>query len=396
MADGVVAEVNWSDPAVSRALGEWAKKGPASEPASEPTSEQVDDTGAAWPDSGVRALPSDEDAPLPLRSVAAPLEATPYDRPGDGEGDQASGSWTSGLASVRSTAGRRKRVKEKAAFLRLFHPDGVDWGENVGDYDAEALQQTHKKLSALFGERRRYFRVKASGFEHLPDQPVMLVSNHSGGTTLLDAFGLLYAWYDHFGYERPVHPAGHEMLLAAPASGRYLARRGVVRANRRNAGRVLGEWKRDLLVYPGGDVDVWRPYRDRYKVRFAGRTGYARLALQHGVPIVPVSHVGAHHTLRVLTDGSRFAKAIRLNEIARANIWPVHLSFPLGLAVGPVPHIPTPTTLRYRIGPVIWPEDVGMSGAAEPDSTQIEAFDARVRAAVQTGLDELAEEVEGR
>ena len=53
------------------------------------------------------------------------------------------------------------------------------------------------------------------------------------------------------------------------------------------AGRVLHEYGRDLLVMPGGEQDTWRPYHKRYAVNFAGRTGYARLALTWGVPIVP-------------------------------------------------------------------------------------------------------------
>ncbi|HRG98734.1 MAG TPA: hypothetical protein PLR99_20925, partial [Polyangiaceae bacterium] len=73
-------------------------------------------------------------------------------------------------------------------------------------------------------------------------------------------------------------------------------------------------------------------------------------ALEARVPIVPVAHAGAHETLRVLTDGHRFARAVGLQRFARAEIFPVHLSLPWGLAIGPWPHIPLPTTLRYRFG----------------------------------------------
>ena len=41
---------------------------------------------------------------------------------------------------------------------------------------------------------------------------------------------------------------------------------------------------------PGGDRDTWRPYSKRYDVCFAGRKGYARLAIKAGVPIVPIAN----------------------------------------------------------------------------------------------------------
>ncbi len=129
----------------------------------------------------------------------------------------------------------------------------------------------------------------------------------------------------------------HELILATQATGRFFARRGVMRGSRELARAVLQEWRRDLMVMPGGDVDTWRPYRARYQVRFGGRSGYARLALEARVPIVPLAHAGAHSTLVVLSDGARLARALRLPEIARARIWPVHLSLPWGLAIGPWP-----------------------------------------------------------
>src|SRR5690606_16269667 len=134
-------------------------------------------------------------------------------------------------------------------------------------------------------------------------------------------------------------------------------------------------WQQDLLVMPGGDLDTWRPFTKRYQVCFAGRTGYARLALRAGVPIAPVVNAGAHHTLIVLTDGRKLAEKLRLPELARASIWPVHLSMPWGLALGPWPHLPPPVKLRYRFAPAIRPEDVGAVPGREPTDAQVEELD---------------------
>ena len=146
------------------------------------------------------------------------------------------------------------------------------------------------------------------------------------------------------------------------------------------------------LVMPGGDLDVWRPYSKRYDVQFAGRTGYARVALEAGVPVVPVANAGAHETFLVLTDGQKLASFLRLPDLVRAHIWPVHISLPWGLAVGPWPHLPVPTKLRYRFGPAIHPEQVGLAPGEEPTDAQVDAFDALVRAGVQAELDRLRDQ----
>jgi hypothetical protein len=99
-----------------------------------------------------------------------------------------------------------------------------------------------------------------------------------------------------------------------------------------------------------------------------------------------VAHAGAHETLLVLSDGRRLARSLRLPDLMRASIFPIHLSLPWGLAFGPWPHIPLPARLRYRIGaPIMPPPD--MDG--EPSDRQVRAHDVRVRRAVQRLLTEL-------
>lgn len=266
-----------------------------------------------------------------------------------------------------------------------------NWGLDPGQFDEASVAGTIESLSGPVFGPQGWFRVDVKGVERVPPAPVMLVSNHSGGTAIPDVWGFLWFWYRHFGTTRPLHPSGHELIFANQRLGRWFARRGVLHAKPGLALEVLTRWKRDLMVMPGGDRDTWRPYSRRYQVEFAGRTGYARLALQARVPIVPVAHSGAHETLLVLTDGHRFARAVGLQRIARAEIFPVHLSLPWGLAVGPWPHIPLPTTLRYRFGePIPVPEE-RLDGAEVTDA-MVTALDARVRAAVQGLLDGLRDE----
>ena len=255
-------------------------------------------------------------------------------------------------------------------------------GESPDAFDPELVQQVVRRVGRLFGPRA-YFGLSIHGLEALPPPPAMLVSNHSGGTLIPDVWGLGVAWYRHFGKARPLYVLGHELIFSTERTGRFFERCGVLRASNATARRVLAAG-RDLLALPGGDVDTWRPYKDRYKVCFAGRKGYARLAIEAGVPLVPVAHAGAHETLRVLTSGRRLAKWLGLQRVFRAQVFPVHLSLPWGLAVGPLPHLPWPARFRYLVGDAIEPGE----GAASPEL--VDALDARVRAAVQAQLDLLA------
>ncbi|MCP4223890.1 MAG: hypothetical protein GY773_11150, partial [Actinomycetia bacterium] len=242
-------------------------------------------------------------------------------------------------------------------------------------------------MGVAFGPGR-WFRVSATGMDDLPPSPSLVVMNHSGGTTIPDVWGWLYAWYNQVGVDRPLHPLGHDMIFQTRATGRYFATRGLLRAHREVALAALKDHGRDVLVFPGGDLDTWRPYGRRYKVSFGGRKGYARLAIRAGVPIVPVAHAGAHETLVVLAAGRRVARSVRLRQLVRANIWPVHLSLPWGLAIGPWPHLPPPMRLRYRAAE---PIDVGPA-EDNPNDARVEELDRRVQAALQAELDVLASE----
>jgi 1-acyl-sn-glycerol-3-phosphate acyltransferase len=277
-------------------------------------------------------------------------------------------------------------LDRRSTFVRWLHRRGVPgWGQDRNDVDPRYIARLRDRLDVLFGPGGP-FEVTVEGLETLPPPPVLLVSNHSGGSTVLDMWGLLWAWYRTFASSRLVHVLAHEILLATRITGPFIARCGAVPASRDLAHEILHDWQRDLLVMPGGADDTWRPWRDRYRVQFAGRTGYARLALRAGVPIVPVANAGPHETLRVLTDGRRFARRFGLHRLLRMEVFPVHLSLPWGVCVGPWPHLPLPSPLRYRFGPPIRPPR-GVAGAHAAEA--VADLDATTRAAVQGLLDGL-------
>ncbi|MBK7862720.1 MAG: 1-acyl-sn-glycerol-3-phosphate acyltransferase [Archangiaceae bacterium] len=235
-------------------------------------------------------------------------------------------------------------------FNALIHHD---YGRDPRRFDPVFGRKLVGGLEHLYGPGR-YFDLSMRGLEHVPNEPSMLICNHSGGTTSPDVWALGVAWYQRFGFERPLYFLCHELLFALPRFARFFEKCGALRASMEIASEVLA-MGRDVVIYPGGDRDVWRPYSERYRVDFRGRSGFARLAIERRVPIVPIAHAGSHETLRVLTSGHALAKAVGLHQVARADIWPIHLSLPWGLALGPVPHLPLPAKFRFLAGAPLRP-----------------------------------------
>ncbi|MBX2800224.1 MAG: 1-acyl-sn-glycerol-3-phosphate acyltransferase [Myxococcales bacterium] len=281
----------------------------------------------------------------------------------------------------------QRRMSRRDVLSRWLRASSdVEHGMDPAERDPAHVARVKRRLDRLYGPGR-YFRVNATGWEHLPSEGAFVISNHSGGAMVLDGMGFAWAWTDHWGVERPLYGMCHDLLFANRFSGRFFGQMGALRARRQAATAVLGSG-RDLLVFPGGDQDTWRPWGERYTVNFAGRTGYARLALRLGVPVTPMAHAGAHHSFVVLTKGRSLARAVGMQRFARSEVFPIHLSLPWGLAVGPLPHIPLPVRLDYQFGPVV-PFPEGFSPTSEVTDPLVQAYDARVRAAVQGLLDDL-------
>ncbi len=286
-------------------------------------------------------------------------------------------------APPRTTAGDRRSFLSRI-FDRL-HDERL--GTCPDDFQPEVVERVLARVRRIFGPGR-YFEVEAQGMEKIPNAPALIVANHSGGTTIPDAWGLLHLWYQTFGTGRPIHALGHDMIFALESVGRSFAACGALRADPELARHVLAELRRDLVVMPGGDVETWRPWSQRYQLRWSGRTGYARLALAAGVPTVPIACAGAHDTLIVLSDGRWLAEKLGLYKLARARIFPIHLSLPWGLGIGPLPHFPLPARFRYLVGDPIEPLEQFEPGAPIPKEAVV-AHDRRVRAAMQGLLDQL-------
>jgi 1-acyl-sn-glycerol-3-phosphate acyltransferase len=201
---------------------------------------------------------------------------------------------------------------------------------------------------------QRYFRPDIEGMDTIPEGPVLFVGNHSGGSTTPDSVVLVLELIDRFGYDFPLVWLAHDLLMSLPGLGDFLRRCGVAPA-RPGMARAALEAGAAVIVYPGGELELHRPWSAREEIRFEGRTGWVRLAMASGAPIVPVVSWGGHNTYLPLTDGRGLAHRLGIDRTLGFKALPVSLALPWGINTL-LPHVPLPARIRMRF---LEPIDVG-------------------------------------
>ena len=241
--------------------------------------------------------------------------------------------------------------------------------------------ETVKQLG--IGFVRRYHRLAVDGDLRTPDEPVLFVANHGfGGIFDLHVLSVLAAFED-LELDRPVTALTHQLAWTLRV-GPFIEALGARPASRETALEAFARGEH-VLVLPGGDLEAFKPFPDRHRIVFGGRTGFARLAVEAGVPVVPVVSAGAGDTVLVLSDGQRLARVLRLDRLLRSKTVPVSVSLPWGLNVGVAglaPYLPLPAKLVTRVLPAMRPDD--------GEST--EDFAARVEGTMQETLTALVDE----
>lgn len=228
---------------------------------------------------------------------------------------------------------------------------------------------------------RRYNRLEIDGDLRAPSEPTLFVANHGFGSIFdLNVFAI-FAAFEALELDRRVTILTHQIAWTLQV-GPLIEQFGATPASR-DAALAAFDRGEHVLVLPGGDLDAFKPWDKRDEIVFEGRTGFARLALDAGVPIVPIVTAGAGESAYVISDGHRLARALRLDKTLRAKVLPVTVSLPWGLnvgAAGVLPYLPLPTKLLTAVMPPI------LAGEGE---TPVELA-SRVEAAMQERLTELA------
>ncbi|MBN2530663.1 MAG: acyltransferase family protein [Deltaproteobacteria bacterium] len=229
--------------------------------------------------------------------------------------------------------------------------EGDDYNNDNNDCPDPELMDAVLNMARWWSTH--YFSTRIYNVENLPaDKPALIVGNHSAGLMPLDALFAMNEIRDVHGKHQRVYSLVHDFAYMAPRIAKVARRMGVIRAKRENALAALKDGGH-VLVYPGGDQDAFRTFSERKKIVLAGRKGFIRIALQAGVPIVPLVSVGLHESFFVLSRGEGLAQKLGLKEKLRTEVMPLSLSFPWGLVPAFFPFIPLPTAIEMEFCPAI-------------------------------------------
>ena len=256
----------------------------------------------------------------------------------------------------------------------------------AADLDERDPDYIRESLPRLWLLASLYFRAEVRGLGNVPEEgPVLLVGNHSGGNLTPDTGVFTLAFSTYFGVERAFYQLAHNLVLSMPGLS-FLRKYGTVAASHENARKAL-QAGAAVLVYPGGDYEVHRPSWQGRRVDFGGRKGFLRLALDAGVPIVPVVSIGGQETSLFLSRGERLAKGLRLDKLFRLKVLPISIALPWVINVGDMAgHLPLPAKITVEALP---PIDLRREFGAEPDLDEVYEHLVRV---MQETLDALGAE----
>jgi 1-acyl-sn-glycerol-3-phosphate acyltransferase len=137
---------------------------------------------------------------------------------------------------------------------------------------------------------RHYFRVETHDIGRVPEGGVLLIANHSGQFGY-DGMMLAMAMLLASDPPRLARGMAEHLFARTPWAGTSLARMGSLIGTPENCIAML-EAGECVMVFPEGARGANKPFRNRYQLQRFG-SGFLRLALETGAPIVPVGVVGA-------------------------------------------------------------------------------------------------------
>ncbi|MGO4599004.1 1-acyl-sn-glycerol-3-phosphate acyltransferase [Terrabacter sp. 2RAF25] len=203
---------------------------------------------------------------------------------------------------------------------------------------------------------KKWFRVEVRGIENIPDEGGALVVGNHSGTVAMDSLMTQVAVYDEHPKKRHLRMLGADLVFQMPFIGTMARRSGTTLAANTDAERLLAGGSL-VGVWPEGFKGVGKPFSERYKLQRFGRGGFVSAALRAGVPIVPVSIVGAEEIYPILGNMPAVARLLGLPYA------PITPTFPL---LGPLGMVPLPSKWLIEFGPPIQTTTFGPEAADDP------------------------------
>jgi 1-acyl-sn-glycerol-3-phosphate acyltransferase len=226
-------------------------------------------------------------------------------------------------------------------------------------------------------------RPYVDGLENLPtDGRFLLVGNHTA-TGMAESLLIPYFVRRELGVRvRPLVDRGMAQMRG-PMADLLAAFGGVL--GHPDTTRELMRHNEAVLVFPGGGREIPKFKGEEYQLNWQGRSGFARMAIEHDYPIVPVGLVGGDDIYQSITERDstlgRLSQALSKKLSGRGD-----MAIPPVRGIGAT-LIPRPERMYLRFG-----APIETTKPADTDATEWEAcVKERTQNALETVLGDLQE-----
>lgn len=198
---------------------------------------------------------------------------------------------------------------------------------------------------------RKYFTPEFYGLENVDkDKPGLYVHNHSvfglfdgqllGAELYKEKDIFLRSLVDNVHFELPVW----RDLLSNIGGG--------VKGTRENCAELMRQGEH-ILVFPGGGREVCKKKGEKYKLTWKSRSGFARMAMEFGYPLIPVAGLGGDDAYSIIWDSddvmnSKLGEFLKRTGIAEKFLKNGEHIPPFTKGIGPT-LFPKPMKFYYKV-----------------------------------------------
>lgn len=268
-------------------------------------------------------------------------------------------SWVPELPAL-ALSELQRRIEDRVARIPT---EMNEYGYDGYGLSRDFLTRTTLPTAWLY---ENYFRVETHDIERVPSGPVMLVANHAGQLPF-DAAMLGMAMLLDADPPRVARGMAEYWVSTLPFVSELAVRSGSMVGTPGNCTAMLrgGEC---VMVFPEGVRGMNKTFSRRYELQRFG-TGFARLALEAGAPVVPVAIIGSEEQQPGLLNLESLGRAIGMPAL------PVTLGFPW---LGPLGLLPMPVKYRIYFG-----EPLFFEGNANDEDRVIDGHVASVKRSIE-------------
>ncbi|WP_283615660.1 lysophospholipid acyltransferase family protein [Mycolicibacterium poriferae] len=226
----------------------------------------------------------------------------------------------------------------------------------------------------------RLYRPYVRGLQNLPaDGRFLLVGNHTQNSSEV----LLIPYYVRSAIGTRVRPlADRQFGRMRGLQADLVTAYGAVVGTPDAAHRLMDQ-DETILVFPGGAREIAKYKGEEYTLSWQNRDGFARIAIEHGYPIVTAALVGGDDVYTSIVS--------RDSRLGRASRWLSHrlsgrsdMGMPLVRGIGPT-LVPRPQRMYLSFGPPI----ATTPTEGEADDTWTAAVKGRVQRQLEAELEDL-------